>query len=218
MTPRRLARLALWLALALVLLADHEAGAAAPTDQLRASIDRVIKVLEDPELRKESRTRERRAAIRAIATDAFDFEDMTRRALARHWQARTPAERGEFVQLFASLLESSYISKLELYGGEKVSYAGDKIDGDQGTVRTRIVTKQGTEIPVDYRMHSRGDRWLVYDVVIEGMSLIANYRAQFARIIQTSSYTELVAKLRAKEVSAAGTARAKEPARDGRPR
>lgn len=178
----------------------------------------MIKVLEDPELRKESRTRERRAAIRAIATDAFDFEDMTRRALARHWQARTPAERGEFVQLFASLLESSYISKLELYGGEKVSYAGDKIDGDQGTVRTRIVTKQGTEIPVDYRMHSRGDRWLVYDVVIEGMSLIANYRAQFARIIQTSSYTELVAKLRAKEVSAAGTARAKEPARDGRPR
>lgn len=151
-----------------VLLAGHEAGAAAPTDQLRASIDRVIKVLGDPELRKEGRTRERRAAIRAIATDAFDFEDMTRRALARHWQARTPAEREEFVQLFASLLENSYISKLELYRGEKVSYTGDKIDGDQGTVRTRIVTKQGTEIPVDYRMHSRGDRWLVYDVVIEG--------------------------------------------------
>jgi phospholipid transport system substrate-binding protein len=196
-------------ALALVLLAGRGASAATPTDQLREYVNRTVKVLEDPDLRKESRTQARRAALRGIANEVFDFEEMTKRALARHWQARTPAEREEFVQLFAKLLEGSYTSKIELYRGEKINYLGELVEGDLATVRTRILTKQGAEVPVDYRMHHRGDRWLVYDVAIEGISLVANYRSQFNKIIQTSSYQELVARMKAKEVSAGLDGRAR---------
>ena len=184
--------------LALLLLAAP-GWAGQPTDQLRTEIDRVLKVLDDPELKKEGRARERRAEVRRIANDIFDFEETARRSLARHWAPRTPAERDEFVQLFADLLERSYISKIELYGGEKIAYVGETIDGDVATVKTKITTRQGTEIPVDYRMRKRGDKWLVYDVIIEGVSLVANYRVQFNKIITTSSYAELVKKMRDKQ-------------------
>ena len=190
-------------ALALLLTAGfgagHEAWAGAPTEQLRTQIDRALKVLEDPEMKKEERMVERRATIRRIANDIFDFTETTRRSLGPHWQARTPQEREEITRLFADLLERSYIGRIETYSGEKIQFIGDSVDGDQANVRTRLVTKQGTEVPVDYRMHRVGDRWLSYDVVIEGVSLVANYRAQFNKIIQTSGYASLVKKLVAKE-------------------
>jgi len=173
--------------------------AGAPTDLLRVQIDRAVKTLEEPDLKKEGKTRERRVAVRRIAEDIFDFTETAKRSLGRHWQPRTPAERKEFVELFANLLERSYLSKIELYSGERIAYLGDTIEGDQATVRTRIMTKHGTEIPVDYKMYKQGDRWLVYDVIIEGVSLIANYRTQFNKIIQTSSYQELVRKMKTKQ-------------------
>src|SRR3989442_15146001 len=107
-----------------LLLVAVSARAGEPTDQLRAEIDRVIKVLEDPELKKANRAKERRAAIRKVANDIFDFGETARRSLARHWAQRTAAEREEFVQLLADLLERSYISKIEAYGGEKITYVG----------------------------------------------------------------------------------------------
>jgi phospholipid transport system substrate-binding protein len=180
-------------------LAGGRPAAGGPTDDLRAHVDRVIKALEDPELKKESRTAERRAAIRKIAAGIFDAEESAKRALGPHWAARTPAEREEFVRLFTDLLERSYVSKIELYQGEKIVYGPESVEGGQATVRTRIVTKQGTEIPVTYRLHRRDGRWLVYDVAIEGVSLVANYRTQFNKIIQSSSYEELVKRLRARE-------------------
>jgi phospholipid transport system substrate-binding protein len=189
-----------WFVLAaacVLLLGAPRAWAGAPTDQLRAHIERVIKVLDDPEVKKDGKLR--RAAVRRIANEIFDFGETAKRSLARHWAPRTAAERAEFVQLFADLLERSYISKIELYGGEKIQYLGETIDGDLANVRTRLVTKQETEVPVEYRMLRRGDRWLVYDVVIEGISLVANYRAQFNKIITTSSYQELVRKMRTKQ-------------------
>jgi phospholipid transport system substrate-binding protein len=187
-------------ALLVVVLFVHDAWAGAPTDQLRSQIDRVVKTVEDPELKKDSRARERRVAVRKIADEIFDFNETAKRSLARHWLQRSPAERKEFVDLFASLLERSYISKIELYNGERIAYLGDTVDGDQATVRTKIVTKQGTEIPIEYKMQrTGGDRWLVYDVIIEGVSLIANYRTQFNKIIQTSSYQELVKKMKTKQ-------------------
>ena len=175
------------------------AGAGAPLEQLRAQIDRVLKVLEDPELKREGRQVERRAAIRRLANDIFDFNETTRRSLGQHWQARTPVEREQFVKLYADLLERSYIGKIDLYSGERILFLGDTIERDQATVRTRLVTKAGTEIPVDYRMHRVGERWLSYDVAIEGVSLVANYRAQFNKIIQASGYQALVSKLTEKQ-------------------
>jgi phospholipid transport system substrate-binding protein len=185
---------------AVVLTGGATAWAGAPTDQLRGRIDRVLRVLEDPALKQDSRAVERRAAIRTIAQEIFDFRELSQRALARHWQARTPAERDEFVQLFADLLERSYIGKIEMFsGGDRIQYTGEMLDGEQlAVVRTRIVTKNGTEIPVDYRMHRVGGSWLVYDVAIEGVSLVANYRAQFNKIIQRNSFQQLIAQLAAK--------------------
>jgi phospholipid transport system substrate-binding protein len=195
----------LTMAITAVALTSGAAWAGAPTDQLRGRVDRVLEVLEDPALKSEARVGERRAAIRAMAQEIFDFRELSQRALARHWQARTPAERDEFVPLFADLLERSYIGKIEMYsGGDRIQYLAETAEGDQAAVRTKIVTKSGTEIPVDYRMHRVGDQWLVYDVAIEGVSLVANYRAQFNKIIQTSSFRGLVEKLSAKKDEAAG--------------
>jgi phospholipid transport system substrate-binding protein len=192
-------RIAGILGLLAIAAAVPPAHAGPPTDQLRTQVERVLKILDDPDLKKETRHKDRRVAVRKIADEVFDFNETAKRSLGRHWQPRTPAERTEFVQLFADLLERSYISKIELYGGEKISYQGDSIEGDLATVRTRLTTKQGTEIPIDYRMLKKGDRWVVYDVIIEGVSLIANYRTQFNKIIQTSSFKELVKKMRTKQ-------------------
>src|SRR5215475_4120555 len=142
-------RALLLLATVLVWLAAGDAVAGPPTDQVRGSIDRVLQILSDPELKKEARTTERRSAIRAVANEIFDFTEISQRSLARHWAARSPEERQEFVRLFGDLLEHSYITKIETYSGEKIQYTGEVPDGDQAVVKTRIVTKQGVEIPVD---------------------------------------------------------------------
>ena len=197
-----MSRLGWWtgvVALVLVLPMTHEARAGAPTDQLKGAIDRVVKTLDDPILKGEDKQGERRRAVRRIANDIFDWPEIARRSLARHWQPLTEQQRTEFVGLFADLLERSYISKIELYGGEKILYTGERIDGDLASVSTRIITKNGTEVPVDYRMLKRGDRWLVYDVNIEGVSLVSNYRTQFNKIIQTASYNDLVQKMKTKQ-------------------
>ena len=197
----RLAVLAVALAL---FVGPMSAIAGEPTEQLRGHVDTVIKTLQT----KEGTPDERRAEVRRIAERIFDFEETARRSLGRHWQSRTPAERDEFVKLFTDLIEQSYLSKIEQYGGEKVTYAGDTLEsGDQAIVRSKIVTPRGTEIPVDYRMLKRDGKWLVYDVVIEGVSLVGNYRTQFNKIIQTSSWEDLVAKLRAKAIGAPATDR-----------
>jgi phospholipid transport system substrate-binding protein len=193
-------RLLLHLAVVLTLFLPHSipanAWAGPPTDQLRAGVDRVLKALNDPEMKRDGRLL--RAEIRKVAEDFFDVRETAMRTLGRHWQARTPAERDEFVKLFGDVLERAYLAKIEMYGGEKITFLGDTIDGTQATVRTKIVSKQGTEIPVDYRMLRRGDRWLAYDVHIEGISLVANYRSQFNRVIMVSSYEELTKALKTK--------------------
>ena len=174
-----------------------EAGV--PTDQLRGATDRVLKVLQDAELKQPAKRDARRQQIRSIADEIFDWQETGKRALARHWQGRSPSERQEFSTLFADLIERSYVSKIEQYSGERVVYAGETVEGDQATVRTKLITKSNTEIPIDYRMQKEGDRWRAYDVVIEGVSLVSNYRTQFNRIIQQSGYPELVNKMKAKQ-------------------
>ncbi len=180
-------------------LSSAPAAAGVPTDQLKGAVERVLKTLDDPALKGDARLGVRRVAVRKIANEIFDFGEIAKRSMARHWQPLSEAQRTEFVGLFADLLERSYISKIETYGGEKIQYTAERADGEFATVSTRIVTKNGTEVPVDYRMIKRADRWLVYDVSIEGVSLVSNYRTQFNKIIQTTSYNELVSKLRNKQ-------------------
>ena len=179
------------------LLAVPQAGAGAPTDQLKTQVDRVLKLMDDPALK--DKPKDKRAAVRKVADDIFDFGETAKRSLGRHWADRTQAERDEFVKLFGDLLERSYISKIEVYGGEKIQYMSDKIEGDQASVMSKLLTKTNTEVPIEYRMLKKGERWLVYDVIIEGVSLVSNYRTQFNKIIQTSSYAELVKKMKSRQ-------------------
>jgi phospholipid transport system substrate-binding protein len=200
------------LAAVLALLVARDAVAGVPTDQLRGSIDLILKIVTDPELKKEAKTAERRKRIRAVVNQIFDFTEISQRSLARHWTPRTPAERQEFIRLFGDLLEYSYVTKIETYSGEKIQYTGEAADGDQAVVKTRIVTKQGLEIPIDYRMFVKDNRWRAYDVNIEGVSLVANYRTQFNTVIQRAGYPDLVAKLKAKQDERPGP---REPGRPG---
>jgi phospholipid transport system substrate-binding protein len=195
---RAVMRVTVWTCL-LAVLAAGPAWAGPPADQLKEAIDRVVKTLEDPALKGAGKTVDRRQAVRKIATDIFDFPEMAKRSLGRHWQTLSEQDRKEFVALFTDLLERSYIARIESYGGERIAYSNERVEGDAANVSTKIVTKNGTEVPVDYRMLKRGDRWLVYDVNIEGVSLINNYRTQFNKIIQTSSYADLVNRMRTKQ-------------------
>jgi len=187
------------LASLVILSTAQSSWAATAQEQLKGAIDRVVTTLESPALKGEGKVAERRIAVRKIANEIFDFAEIARRSLGRYWQPLSEAQRSEFVSLFSDLLERSYISKIELYGGEKIIYNGERVDGDLATVSTKIITKNGTEIPVDYRLFRRGDRWLVYDVNIEGISLVSNYRTQFNKIIQTSGYQILVDRMRSKQ-------------------
>jgi phospholipid transport system substrate-binding protein len=192
-------RIAVACAVLVALLVGRDATAGAPTEQLRTQVDKVLKLLDDSALKAPDKAKERRTAVRKVADDIFDFGETAKRSLGRHWAARTPEERDEFVKLFGDLLERSYISKIELYGGEKIQYVGDKIEGDTAFVQSKLLTKTGSEVPIEYRMLRKGERWLVYDVVIEGVSLVANYRTQFNKIIQTSSFQDLVKKMKTRQ-------------------
>jgi phospholipid transport system substrate-binding protein len=174
------------------------AAAGEPTDQVRETVDAVVKILNDKELKKPEKEKERRARIRQTIVKRFDFEEMAKRSLAAHWKDRTPAEQKEFVALYSDLLENSYVRKIERYENEKVVYHDERLDGDYAVVKTKIVDKNGITIPVEYRILKKESRWEVYDIVIEGVSLVNNYRTQFTQIIRSSSYNDLVKRLREK--------------------
>lgn len=180
------------LAVVIMLGLGGYAWASSPTEQLRAYTDQVMKTLGNPTLTASARLE----AVRRVADQAFDVTETAKRALGLHWQHRTPAEQGEFVQLFRDLLERGYLSRIGEYGGEQIKYVSEQIDGDHAIVRALIVTKNGTQVPVESRLLQKADRWLIYDVLVENVSLIASYRSQFDRVIRTTSYEELVRRLK----------------------
>ena len=181
-------------------LSGREPGRVRPLDIVKASVERVLAVVQSsPTAVSEGR---RRSDIRQVADGLFDFKEMGRLALAGHWKERTPREQQEFVQLFTALLERSYLSSIENYAGEKITFLSESVSGPYAQVRSRITTDRRVEISIDYRLLDDGARWVVYDVVLDGVSLVSNYRSQFNSIIRTSSFVELLAKLRNKEIEA----------------
>lgn len=182
-----------FLAAPLTLFAD------VPLDQVKESVDNIINILKDPKLKLPSMTKERRNQIRKAVYDRFDFGEMAKRSLGIHWAKLSPAEKKNFTDLFSSLLEKSYINKIEKYTDEKIIYIADTVSDDIATVKTKIVTKRDVEIPIDYKLMKNGPKWLVYDVLIENVSLVNNYRTQFNQIIRNSSYEELVKKMKIKQ-------------------
>lgn len=183
--------------LSLSLLVTAYAGV--PTDQVRQTVDKVLDILNNKELKKPGKVKERRAAIRKTVGERFDFEEMAKRSLALYWKQRTPEEKKEFVPLYADLLERSYIKKIENYSDEKIIYTDEKIDDGYAIVKTKIITKRNVEIPIEYKLLKKNNKWDVYDVVIESVSLVNNYRNQFSKIIRTNSYEELVKRMKHKQ-------------------
>jgi phospholipid transport system substrate-binding protein len=184
----------------LALVSVPGAGAGPPTDQLRDGVDRVFKVLRDPELRGDTEVSQRRTAMSKVAGEIFDFGDMAKRALGQHWDRRTPAERGEFVRLFTELIQRAYVAKVDQHdAATKMTFRGETVDDHYAVVQTTIPLSNGSTMPLDYRMHNTRDHWQVYDLSIDGISLVANYRAQFNKVIRTSSYAALVTKLKSQQ-------------------
>ena len=200
----------------MLLLAASAPGAATtdgPVGELRSRVDRAVQVLADPALKGPSKVVERRTRVRKIADEIFDYNEMSKRSLGVHWQQMAQGDRERFMRSFSDLLDRAYFEKIDSYNGEKVRYLDPKLEGAQATVPTRVTTDKGSEIPVEYRMQRDNGRWMVYDVIIEGVSLVSNYRAQFDRIVRSGGVDELIKRL---EAQAAGQASG--PAREPRGR
>jgi len=172
-----------------------------PTAIIKQTTTSVLEVLENPQLQGPEKRDERQGQLRDIADRVFDWQEIARRALAMHWRERTPQEQKEFVDLFKELVQRAYMSRLEGAVGERkdILYVGEQEDGSRATVKTKVVTKRSQEVPIEYRLHQVNGRWQIYDAVIEGVSLVANYRSQFNRILVSSSYQELIRRLKAKQ-------------------
>ena len=186
-------------ALSLVLV-THQAWAGAPTDQLRGFFTTAGKILDDPAT--ENKPDEKFRAVLGAVREIFDFAEFARASLGPAWYTRTAAEREEFVRYFADLLQRSFVfgiaGRINLGNGVKVSYLDESVARDGATVWTTIAGKRGLDLPLTYRMIARGRGWAIRDVIIDGVSVVANYRAQFARILQGASYAELIQQIRTK--------------------
>ena len=188
----RMALVAVWLATAAV-----PGYAGAPTDTMKATIDEVLRIIRDNDLKQPGKAEERRQLLERAVGARFDYQEMSRRALGAPWNTLSDQEKQEFVNLFRTLLTNSYADKIETYSGEGVQYLNERTEKEYAEVRTKVVSGK-TEIPLDYRLINRVDDWRVYDVVVDGISLVNNYRGQFTKIIRSSSYTDLVEQLRKK--------------------
>ena len=175
------------------------AEAGSPMEKVRQATEDITLILDDYVKNPEGRKDECISKVMAIADVYFDWTEMSRRTLARYWKARTPEEQKEFSGLFRDLLKNAYIGRIESYSGEKVIFEGETTDDKYAVVKSQIITpKQKTEVPVNYRLIKKENGWMVYDVVIEGVSLVNNYRSQFNSILQSSSYEELVKRIKDK--------------------
>jgi len=167
-------------------------------DQLKQSVDAILAVLRTPDLKGDAQKEKRREALGTLVEERFDFEKMSQLSLGKHWKERTESEKAEFVTLFSRLLKDTYITKIEAYTDERVLFLSERIENKKAQIDTKIITKT-VEIPINYRLFTReSDQWRVYDLVIEGVSLISNYRSQFGQMLEKESFENLMGKLKQK--------------------
>nr|MBI3613578.1 ABC transporter substrate-binding protein [Nitrospirota bacterium] len=191
-----------WQAIVVVAMTALWLGHAAPasaagsaTEAVRGTIDEVIRILSDKEMKQPARHQERRKLLETVIWGRFDDKEMSKRSLAAQWTKLNEAEREEFVGLFRSFLTDAYADKIEGYAGEQVQYLGERLEGSYAEVRTKLLSEK-TSYPMEYRLMEKSGDWVVYDIIVDGISLVRNYRGQFERIIRAESYAALVEKLR----------------------
>lgn len=180
------------------LLGTLPVAAGEPTDQIRQAVGSGLEILNDPNLQSKDKKKERNDRLRKIVYSVFDFTEMAKRSLGPQWRSLAPKEQREFVALFTELLEKTYTDKVDLYNGEKVLYTREILDKDYAEVTSKITSKKGDEFSVIYKFHRVSENWKIYDVVVENISLVNNYRAQFNRVMTNSSYEELIRLLKQK--------------------
>ncbi len=168
-----------------------------PMSQVKATVEEVMTILNDDRLGRGECWEEKKALIRVVVNNRFDFEEMSKRALAQNWKQRTGDEKKDFVEKFSQLLERTYINRVEDYADAEVFFQKQKVQADKAVVYSVINSNQKA-VPVTYKMLLKGDRWLVYDVIIEGVSLVRNYRSQFSEIISREKYAGLIRRVEEK--------------------
>ncbi len=183
-----------------LVLTPRAAPAGIPSDQLRQTTEKVLMILQDPRLKSPDKKTERRDQLRQIIASRFDFSEMAKRSLGPNWQRLSAEQQRQFMQLFTDLLERSYTDQIEAFNGEKIVYGRENQNQDQALVETKIVTTKGETLSVNYKLYSAKREWKVYDVVIEDISLVNNYRSQFNRMLNNSSSEQFLQKLRDKTI------------------
>lgn len=169
---------------------------ASPTNDVKKTVDEVVKIVSSKEMKKHAS--KRRQALKTSIGAIFDYGEMAKRSLGKNWNNLSSAERNQFAELFATLLENSYAGKIESYNDEKILYIKETVDNDYAEVKSKLLTQKRDEYTLDYRLQNKNGKWMAYDVVIEGVSLVSNYRAQFNKIISTGGYSALLKKLQTK--------------------
>ncbi|OHB98795.1 MAG: organic solvent tolerance ABC transporter substrate-binding protein [Planctomycetes bacterium RIFCSPHIGHO2_12_39_6] len=165
------------------------------------TIDKGLVVLKEPSLKGNDKVNERRQKLWETISHIFNFEEMSKRALGQHWKKRSDEEKKEFVGLFTNILKDAYIGKTDAYSGEKVILMKERVDKEYATVQTKFILNTGSELVVDYNMLNNSGEWKIYDVIIEGVSLVNNYRSQFNSILIKSTYNELVQRIKEKKAN-----------------
>ena len=175
---RHTSRLIAWVPVVVYLAIPSMSLGGVVTDQIKITVDKALLVLKDPRLKPAVKSKERRDQLKQILFARFDFTEMARRSLGSNWRRRTPKEQDEFVRLFTDLLERAYSETIEAYTDEKIVYLGEKLDGNYAEVKSKVITSKGQEFTIDYKSHLVGNEWRVYDVVVENVSIVNNFRSQ----------------------------------------
>ena len=169
-----------------------------PTALIKETVDRTIRILSDPILKADGKKRLRHQLAREAILPRFDFNEMAKRSLGSYWRRLTPDEQQKFVSVFSQFLEKIYITRIDAFNGEKFVYTGEHVDQDYARVDSKVRTPTGKEFSIRYKLRLVANDWKIYDVVVENISIVNNYRAQFSRIIDQSSYQQLVYKMEQK--------------------
>jgi phospholipid transport system substrate-binding protein len=172
-----------------------------PLDVVKSATDRALQVLKDPQLQSNNKKKERIERLKVIINPLFDYDETAKRALGSHWRRRTAAEQQEFAKLFRAFLEKVYSDRIDEYVGQKINFGREHIENDYAEIDATVVNPKGEESPIIFRLRRVDGKWLVYDAVVENISIVNNYRSQFDRVIKSSSYEELVKKIREKLAS-----------------
>jgi phospholipid transport system substrate-binding protein len=180
----------------ILLLTPALSNAGPATEQLRGTVEKVQVILQDARLKPETQKKQRRVQLRQVMSQRFDFGDMAKRSLGTHWQGRTPAQQAKFVKLYTDLLEDAYLDQIEPNVSERFIYLRETRDGEFAEVATKVIPVKGDELAINYRLRSTNGNWKIYDLVIENVSVVNNYRSQFNRILNGASFDELLERMR----------------------